>query len=137
MIVCMVDKRENALALLERLGVENEFDGIELINVEPPAVGGETDENYDDEDNRLGGRRGNWSGRQLQAGAEAVLWNGERFDVQNNEGKYLGNEDTNEANGGGCQTSAGQCTLHCRALCYATGRQIKEYRFRIQVQQCT
>ena len=55
----MVDKRENALALLERLGVENEFDGIELINVEPPAVGGETDENYDDEDNRLGGRRGN------------------------------------------------------------------------------
>ena len=67
---------------------------MEDVYIEPPATGGETDEDSADEDNNLGGKMDNLPGIQLQAGAEAVLRIGKRIGGQNDDDLHPGNGKT-------------------------------------------
>ena len=71
--------------MLEQSDSDDELDDVEETFIEPPAAGEETDEDSADEDNSSGGKMNNLSGRQLQAGAEALLRSGKRISCQNGE----------------------------------------------------
>ena len=80
--------------MLEQPDSDDELDDVEEIFIEPPAAGEETDEDSADEDNSSGGKINNLSGKQLQAGAEAVLQSGKRVGYQNDEDQLPENEKT-------------------------------------------
>ena len=69
---------------------------MEDIYIEPPAAGGETDEDSADEDNTYGGKMHHLSRSQLQAGAEAVLRSGNRIGGKNDDDKHPGNEKASD-----------------------------------------
>ena len=83
--------------MLEQPDSDDELDDVEEICIEPPAAGEETDEDSADEDNSSGGKINNLSGKQLQAGAEAVLRSGKRVGCQNDEDQHPENDKTGDS----------------------------------------